>query len=56
MFIVKFSNDPVQSKPLKNLDQINALRDYAKKLYEQDILNYNTCIKLSKSKITFEFY
>lgn len=38
----KFSNDPVQSKPLKNLDQINALRDYAKKLYEQDILNYNT--------------
>lgn len=40
-FDQKFKNDSEQFEPVKSLEQINSLRDYARKLYEQDIVNYN---------------
>jgi hypothetical protein len=39
----QFKNDSEQFEPVKSLEQINSLRDYARKLYEQDIVNYNAC-------------
>ncbi len=45
----QFKTDPVEFEPIKNIEVITALRDYARKLYEQDIINYNTCNNLKKN-------
>ena len=32
-----------QVAPIKDVEQITALREYARRVYEQDIISYNDC-------------
>ena len=43
IYLIQFKNDPTEYQPIKSIEVMNALRDYARKLYEQDIQNYNSC-------------
>jgi len=39
----KVIGEPEQTAPIKNVQQITALREHARKVYDQDIINYNDC-------------
>ncbi len=39
----KPSDEPEQNTPIKDVQHITALREHARKVYDQDIVNYNDC-------------